>query len=65
LENFAFEAADDAFVVVEIGLSGFETNVEVVDHVIFPFEPFPVQDYDIFLRSDQSLLDVNGNFEVY
>jgi hypothetical protein len=42
LENFAFEAADDAFVVVEIGLSGFETNVEVVDHVIFPFEPFPV-----------------------
>ena len=64
VEYLVFVAADDSFIVVEVGLLGLQVDVGVVDDVILFSKPLLVDHSDCLFRSDQSLLDIDGDVQV-
>lgn len=64
MENLTFVSANDSLVVIEVGLSGFEADVGIVDHMVLSLEPLPVDNNDTLLPSHHAFLDVEGNLKV-
>lgn len=65
MEDFTLKAANNALVVVKVGLSSLETNVKIVNDVELSLKPLFIEyDYGL-LWGDLTLFNKYWQFKVY